>query len=233
MNYDKHIWFNPPYLIQCGIDAERRAVASGKPLSSDVRKAINESRATSIWALGNNKVLNMEQLVQMAGPNEQTPDTRVMYRTKGPLPDKEVAWGEYWDVEVVTYEIHSTAPLDEFLKRTKLATTKSYQPGTIILCYIDKDIEGGRLWRDIHTDLKDVKSDVQVFLIGKTHPTKPIYTAARVYPTYDAIVRVDVIEEAKRKYANTKGTQIINFPGDEIKVKLPERGYNPFIYNNE
>jgi len=229
MQYDKHIWFNPAYLIHCGIEAQKHAVAKGRPLSSDVRKAINESRATAIWALGNNRVLNMEQLVQMAAPNEQTPDTRVMYPTKGPLPNKDMPWGEFWDVEVVTYEEHSKEPIDDFLKRTKLAATRSYQTGTIILCYIDKFIEDGKLWSDIHKDLKDVKSDLQVFLLGKTHPDKPIYAMARVYPTFDALVQIDVIEEAKRKYANPKGTQIINFPGDEIKIKLPERGYNPFI----
>lgn len=232
MTYDKHIWFNPSYLLHCGFEAAKEADKAGAKLSGDTVKAINESRATCLWALGTNKLYGNELLVQMVNPHEEdTPDTRVLHSQMRQLKTKEVMWGHYLDVEVVTYGEHSSEPLDDFLKRTKLAMTKAYQADTIILCYINRDIVAGKLWKDIHADLADVKSKLETFLIGKVHPTKPEYASAQVHPAYDNMVQFNVLEEARRKYKNNKGVQIINLPGDEIKIEIPERGFNPFTHS--
>src|SRR5260370_7586564 len=232
MTYDKHVWFNPSYLLHCGFEAEKQAAASCKSLTSDTLKAINESRATCLWVFGTKKIEGNEHLVQMVNPREETtPDTRVFHPTYKQLKTKVVRWGGYIDVEVVTYNEYSSAPIDEFLKATKLALGKAYQADTIVLCYIDKNIQGGKLWKDIHRDLQGVKSQLETFLIGKTHPTEPLYTSAMVHPRYEDIVQFNVLEEARRKYRNNKGVQIVNLPGDQVKIKLPVKGFNPFTYN--
>jgi hypothetical protein len=227
--YDKHIWFNPSYLLHCGFEAAKEAAKASAKLPGDTVKAINESRATCLWALATNKLYGNELLVQMVNPKEEdTPDTRVLHSQKRQLSTKEVMWGHYLDVEVVTYGEYSDEPLDDFLKRTKLAMTKAYQADTIIVCYINKNIVHGKLWKDIHQDLQEVQSQLETFLIGKVHPTEPEYASALVHPKYDHVVQFNVLEEAKRKYKNNKGVQIINLPGDGIKIKIPDRGFNPF-----
>lgn len=230
MIYDKHIWYNPAYLLSCGFEAEKQEANGIIALASDTRKAINETRATCLWLLGVSKLHDVLHLVQPVDPREtDTPDTRIFHRTVKQLKTKKVLWGGYVDVEVVTYGEHSHEPLDEFLTKTKLALTKSYQADTVILCYINKDISGGKLWRDVHANLKAVKPQLETFLIGKAHPTEPEYVSAMVHPRYEEIVSFNVLDEAKRTRDWARGVEIVNLPGDQIKIQLPTKGFNPFV----
>lgn len=229
MLYSRNLWFNPAYLLHCGFEAEKKGV------SPDVLKAINETRATCIWALGTNQILGRQHLVNIVDPKEQTPDTRVVLEAK-PRGQAKLRWGQYLDVEVVTYEETETAPVDEFLIKKKLSTQRAYQPGTIILCYVNKSVQNGKLWKDIYRDLSSISlPQLDTFLLGKTHPTRPVYTMARVYPQFDSVIQIDVLEEAKKKYSEPGGTRILEFLSDDpkklnnLKTRIPARGYNPFL----
>jgi hypothetical protein len=58
MIYDPLVWFNPAYMIHCGIVAKKQFEADDKKLPSDLRKAIEESFCSSVLALGVNQLLS-------------------------------------------------------------------------------------------------------------------------------------------------------------------------------
>lgn len=68
MIYDKHIWYNPAYLLSCGFEAEKQEANGVISLTSDTRKAINETRATCLWLLGVSKLHDVLHLVQPVDP---------------------------------------------------------------------------------------------------------------------------------------------------------------------
>jgi hypothetical protein len=138
MIYDPLVWFNPAYMIQCGIQAREYFESKSEKLPSDMRKAIEESFAVSVMSLGVNQMLDLQLRVQLVDPVERSPDIRAMYELPMPEGSKFEYNMEYWDVEVVMLEEHSSEQVDDFLKRTKLASTKSYDKETIILCYINR-----------------------------------------------------------------------------------------------
>ncbi|MGH7196382.1 MAG: hypothetical protein ACREGJ_01290 [Candidatus Saccharimonadales bacterium] len=123
-------------------------------MSSEMRDAINESRATAIACLGFNKLMDNEFRLQLVDPKQQSPDIRVAYEVPAPEGSKHDEWLNYWDIEIVTLDEHSPEQnVDDFLKRTKFAATKAYDKETIILCYINKDIVHGKLWKDVNKEL--------------------------------------------------------------------------------
>lgn len=230
MIYDPLVWFNPAYMIQCGIQAREHFESKGEKLPSDVRKAIEESFAVSVMSLGINQMLDLQLRVQLVDPAERSPDIRAMYELPMPEGSKFEYNMEYWDVEVVMLEEHSSEQVDDFLKRTKLASTKSYDKETIILCYINRDISGGKLWKDVSSEIQKLKTPNSIFLVGKSHPTRAIYDLGRINPFFDSIIRFDVMEEAKRKYRLTGGTLFANVR-DRKTDRPPRRGINPFLEN--
>jgi hypothetical protein len=228
MIYDPLVWFNPAYMIHCGIEAKKHFEADGAKLSSEMRKAIEESFSVSVMALGVNQLLNMQLRVQLVNPQERSPDVRAMYEVPMPESTKYDFKMEYWDVEVVTLEEHSDEEPDEFIKRTKFAAKKSYDAMTIILCYINKDVKDGKLWRDVSKELQSLKTPNNIFVLDKAHPTKAIYQVARVNPTFDSILEFDVMEEAKKKYDKSGGTLFTEVLGRKTE-REQKSGINPFL----
>ncbi len=228
MIYDPLVWFNPAYIIHCGILAKKQLEADGQTITSDTRKAIEESFCSSVMALGVNQLQDLQLRVQLVDPTERSPDTRLMYELPMPESDKFDEKAEYWDVEVVTLGEYSDEQPDEFLKRTKLAATKSYDKETVILCYINKNVKGGKLWRDVSSELQLLESPNNVFLLGKAHPTEAIYQIARVNPTFDSILEFNVMEEAKKKYHKPGGTLFTKVLGRETN-REQRSGINPFL----
>lgn len=154
MIYDPYVWFTPAYMIQCGVQAQKQFREQGVKVSSEMRDAINESRATAIACLGFNKLMDNEFRLQLVDPKQQSPDIRVAYEVPAPEGSKHDEWLNYWDIEIVTLDEHSPEQnVDDFLKRTKFAATKAYDKETIILCYINKDIVHGKLWKDVNKEL--------------------------------------------------------------------------------
>ncbi|MFA5015492.1 MAG: hypothetical protein WC549_08135 [Actinomycetota bacterium] len=229
MIYDPLVWFNPAYMIDCGIKARQHFESIGEKLSSDMNKALGESFAVSVMSLGVNQLLDMQLRVQLVDPKDRSPDLRVMHEVPMADTSKFDLKMNYWDVEVVTLEEHSNVQVDQFIKDTKLkASKKSYDKDTIILCYIDKDISDGKLWKDVSAELQKLKVPNNIFLVGKTHPTKPIYDVARVNPVFDSIIRFDVMEEAKKKYDKPEGT-LFTGVRDRKTPREQKAGINPFL----
>lgn len=232
MIYDPYVWFNPPYMIHCGVEAQKYFQQSGISISSNLAKAINESRAASILCLGINKIQNLELRVQLVNEkNEQSTDIRAMYELPMPESNKFDEKAEYWDIQVVTFEKHSPeTQVDDFVKRTKFAAKKGYDRETIILCFIDRNITNGKLWKDVHKELRHLKPKNNTFLLGKTHPTKAIYAMARVHPYLDSVVEIDVLEEAKKKYRKPGGALFANLAlPNQRTSREPRSGINPFL----
>jgi hypothetical protein len=229
MIYSRNLWFNPAYLLHCGFVAESAGVRSA------ILKAINETRATCIWALAANKLMGVQHLINIVDPKEQTPDTRVMLEAP-PRGKTKQRWGQYLDIEVVTYGERETESIDHFLVKKKLSPDRAYQEGTIILCWVNKNITNGKLWKDISKDLTTAGvPKLDTFLLGKTHPIEPLYCIGRVSPEFDSIIQIDAMNEAKKKYAEPGGTRIIEFHSDDLKKLaalkslIPPKGYNPFL----
>lgn len=221
MTYEDSLWYHPAFIVQKGVDAEK--YYQGKKMPSEVQHAIEETRLAAIWAFGQNKLHNLRYYLQPV--DDISPDVKAMFEVKSDLKNYDVA-GKYLDIEVTRYEEHSQEDIDVFLVNGKLK--KAYQPGTIILCVIDKPIVNGKLWKDVGKDLQILGNGLDVFLLGRTHPTKLEFCSARVNPTFDSIQKFDVWEEAKIKYKNSKGIQIINLPGHTFTKAIPD-GFNPFI----
>lgn len=228
MIYDPLVWFNPAYMIHCGIEARRQLEKGGSKITSDVHKAIEESFCSSVMALGVNRLLNLQLKVQLVDPKEQSPDIRMMYELPMPESDKFDEKAEYWDVEVVTLGEYSPEQVDDFLKKTKLASNKAYDKATIILCYINKNVEKGKLWRDVSAELSKLSSPNNVFLLGRAHPTEAVYQIARVNPRFDSIIEFSVMEEAKKTYNKPGGTLFTKIIGRKTKRKQ-RSGINPFL----
>jgi hypothetical protein len=226
MFYDNHLWYSPGYLIECGEQADRLATANGRKLSDGEIKVINETRTGALLALGLTLRDKRIRYVQPVDPKEGAPDVRIVHQTESKV--KSYDWGAYIDVEIVRYEDHSKESIADFLKKTKLTPKKAYQDGTMILCGIDKTIEGGQLWKDVAAELTPIKNKLDTFLIGRTHPTEWKIAMARIHPSYDSLTMFDVKSAVKKYYTGVKGIQIINVRGDVMK-NPPAAGFNPFV----
>jgi len=221
MTYEDLLWYHPAYIIQKGVDAEK--YYEGKKMPSEVRHAIGETRLAAIWAFGQNKLHNLKYYLQPI--SDTSPDVRAVFEVKSDLKNYDFA-GKYLDIEVTRYEEHSNEAINVFLKNGKLK--KAYQPGTIILCAVDKPITNGKAWAEISKDLLGVGNELDVFLLGRTDPDKLEFASARVYPKFDSIQQFNVHKEAEVAYKNPKGIQIINLPGQEFTKTVPDN-FNPFI----
>jgi hypothetical protein len=231
MIYDSYLWFTPGYMIQCGIQARKKFREEGKRAPSEMSKALNESYATAVACLGFNKLMNKEFRLQLVSPQERSPDIRVSYEVPAPEGSRHDEWLNYWDIEVVTLDEHSSEQdADDFLKRTKFAATKSYDQETIILCYINKDIVHGKLWKHVSAELAKLSPQNSTFLLGRTHPTEYKYYLARVHPHLDSLIDVNVREDAQKVYKKSGGTLFANFslPGQRT-TREQRAGINPFL----
>src|SRR3990167_5812505 len=158
----------------------------------------------------------------------RSPDLRVMYEVPMPESDKFEHKMESWDIEVVTLEGHSSEQPDDFIKKTKFKASKSYDAKTAILCYINKDVRNGKLWRDVSTGLQSLSAPNDIFLLGKAYPNKPIYQIARVNPGFDSVLEFNVMEEAKKKYDKPGCTLFTQILGRKTQRKQ-RSGINPFL----
>lgn len=231
MIYDPYVWFTPAYMIQCGIQARKQFQNQNTKVSSEMRDAFNESLATSIACLGFNKLMKAEFRLQLVSPKEQSPDIRVVYEVSAPKGSKYDTQLNYWDIEVVTLDEHSPEQnVDDFLKRTKFAATKAYDKETIILCYINKDIVHGKLWKDVNKELAKLTPKNNTFLLARSHPTNFTYYLARVHPHFDSLTEIDVSEDMKKAYKKPGGTLFANMPLPNHRTKREQRsGINPFL----
>lgn len=231
MIYDPYLWFTPGYIIHCGIKARKKFSDENVKISGEISKALNESYAAAVACLGFNKLLGKEFRLQLVSPKEQSPDIRVSFEVAAPADSKYKEFLHYWDIEIVTLDEHSPEQnVDDFLKRTKFAATKSYDKETIILCYINKDIVNGKSWMGISNGLCQLALQNSTFLLGKIHPTEFRYHLACVHPKLDSPIEIDVKKDAEKPYAKSGGTLFANLPLPGQKTTRKQRaGINPFL----
>lgn len=232
MIYDPYVWFTPMYMIKCIQDTYEHYKKTGDKIPSDMQKALNEAWASAIACFGFNILQKNEFRLQLVNPKERSPDIRVLYQLPIPKDYKYESNGAYWDIEVVTLDKNSPEKyVDDFLLRTKLASTKSYDNKTIILCFINKKIEGGKVWREVHMELSKVKHKNNVFLLGSPKPPPEFtYVFARVHPRLDSVIEIDLRNSMIQKYSKAGGTLFTNLPLPGLRPKREMKPkINPFL----
>ncbi len=187
-------------------------------------KALKEAWIVSVMMLGMMKHLGRGGWVQIVDPTERTPDARTLF-----LMDRPGESGNfrYQDVEVVTLTSYSTEPVEEFIKNTKLSKKKkTYPADTIILCYVDKDLQTKK-WTEIQQDLSATKAPYDIYLLGKIDRDKHHYQLARIHPGLDQAVKFDVEEEIKKDYG-LKNTLRLGARSMKTTMTTTDEHHRPF-----
>lgn len=178
------LWYPPVNVLYHG---NKRL---GDTITASLRKQINESMSVAIMLIGLNKQHGEDYRLQIVDQSEQTPDVRSMRI----VPKDGINILEVHEIEVVTLEVHSDESADDFLKRTKLNSKKSYPSTTTILCHINKNLVGSKSWVEVHEALKDVDTQNDVYVLARIDPIEQRYQLVKVHPTLE-IVEFDVQEE--------------------------------------
>ncbi|MBI3494734.1 hypothetical protein HY004_02005 [Candidatus Saccharibacteria bacterium] len=197
-----------------------------------MQKALNEAYATAVACFGFNAQLSNEFRLQLVDPTERSPDIRVLYQLPTPKNYRYETNGAYWDIEVVTLDENSPEKyVDDFLLRTKLSSKKSYDRKTIILCFINKKIEGGKIWGEVQKTLSECSHKNDVFLLGSPKPPPDFkYIFARVHPNLDSVNEIDLKEAIQTKYSKSGGTLFMNLPLPNQKTQRDMKpNINPFL----
>ncbi len=222
VEYRKDIWFAPRWMLAC-FYRKRNEIGDSFPKHPDF-KAMKEAWIVSVMMLGMMKHLGRGGWVQLVDQTkEDTPDVRTGFLMNGP---GESGRFHFQDVEVVTLTSYSTEPIEEFLKRTKLSKKKVYQADTIILCYVDKDLQT-KQWTEIQKDLATTNAPYDVYLLGRTDKDKRHYQLARVHPNLDQAVRFDIEEEIKKDYG-FKNTLRLGARSMKPSMTTTDEHYRPF-----
>lgn len=232
MIYDPYVWFTPMYMIKCMGDVINDYKSRGEKIPRAMQKTLDEAWATSIACFGFNQLMNNEFRLRLVDPKEGSPDLKILYQLPIPKNYKYETNGAYWDIEAVTLEENSPEKyVDNFLLRTKLASTRSYDEKTVILCHINKKIEGGKIWREVHKELSKIKHKNNVFLLGSPKPPPEFkFVFARVHPGLDSVIEIDLRESMKTKYKKAGGTLFMNLPLPGQRTSRPMKGQiNPFL----
>lgn len=186
------IWFPPINVVHHfkRLEREGKLVRGVAPY-----KKAHEAYAAAISLLGYMKGSQKEAWLQMVDDKEQSPDVRTGYYEKK-AHDNDFS---YQDIEVVSFEEHSTGSVLDFLLATKLSGKKAYDDKTTILCHVQKPTYLPP-WRSITRSLKELqlKTKPNVIILGRIHPVQEKYVVARVYPEADFAIEFDLAEECKK-----------------------------------
>lgn len=159
--------------------------------SNDTIKQINEAMSVAIMLVGMNKKNKSNYRLQTVSAREQTPDIRTMRLID---EGRKAPTMEFQEVEVVTLEKNSDEEVDDFLKRTKLSSSKSYPDTTVILCHLNKDIEKSKSWKQVYESLRKLNHPNEVFILARIDPVKHRYHLVQVNPVID-IEKFDIHDE--------------------------------------
>jgi hypothetical protein len=145
-------------------------------------KKAEEMWAVAVMITGMQEIENNRYWMQPVSDTEGTPDVRTILRHERPADDDRARDHTYQDVEVVTYTTASYGvSLPDFLLQTKLSPKKAYDVLTTVLVYI-KDAAKCPPNVEWTTALKNVKLPIPAILLGRSHPTDPIYTLSQLHP---------------------------------------------------
>lgn len=188
MHFNKDIWYSPRKIVFSFLVI--KAQVGEKIEKAQEYKLHREEFSVALALFAIQKMQNMQFWLQLVNPRESTPDIR----TATVYEKNKKRYLSVHDIEVVTYEEHSSDSVHDFLKRTKLVNTKLYPDVTTILCHVAKYADIGKL-DEIATSLKSVKRNNDTWVLGRIHKTKDIYQLVRVHPEPEPIVHFDLEEE--------------------------------------
>lgn len=217
-----NVWFSP-INVMYHFSKLDDMTSLDKKTGKKFRKAY-EANLVAIMLMGIIKLQQQEYWMQITKDSEGTPDIRTFrYVTK----KGKANWQDIQEVEVVQYEKHSFESITDFLKRTKLSQKKSYPETTTILCLADKTINLPS-WKKLHEELQDIKINNPVVILGKTHPTKTIYTICQIHPTIDLLAEYNIMEESfNKKYIGVLRVNL-SAEGKLEFTKYPNEKHYPF-----
>jgi hypothetical protein len=225
MIFDPYVWFKPDWIIHCCHAAARHYSVSNKKPSSELAKLISEAQTTALFCFGFNLLYHKEHRMQLVNPDEQSPDTRVMYEVPQENGNKAL---EYYDIEVVEKIEKDTTPegIADFILRTKFAKDKSYDNKTTILCGIYKNIEAESAKAINEHLLNAGVKEHSVFILGAVDDNT--YRLLRVAPTIDHDIVFDMLVEAKKPYIND--SRVLFGANSYRRPKTQKNGIlNPFM----
>ncbi len=176
-------------------------------------KKAEEMWATAVMIVGMQEIENRRYWLQPVSDSEGSPDVRTI--TRHEREDDRARDYSYQDVEVVTYTSASHGvSLPQFLLDTKLSSKKAYDPLTTILIWVKDGTRcpPGAEW---NKTLREVASSTPVLLLGRAHPTEPIYTLIQVRPAFTTLIEFNLPETLlKRGYTGAlrlrRGTKDAN-----------------------
>jgi hypothetical protein len=146
-----------------------------------VPKKVEEMWAAAVMLVGMQEIQGRQYWLQPVSDSEGAPDVRTI--TKLERNDGRADDYTFQDLEVVSYTDASRGePLPTFLLRTKLAPDKAYDHLTTVLIWA-KAAPPSSTVSEWKAAMSGVKTQVpQVMLLGRSHPTEPIYSLVEVYP---------------------------------------------------
>jgi len=192
------IWFSPLNVIYHFRELENKL--SDKEKSSKGFRKAEEMYSVALMLVGIIKSQNREYWLQMVDDKSSSPDVRTgTYQQKEgvKMPDFTIQ-----DVEVVDFDENSPEKsLTDFLKRTKLSSTKkSYDSLTTILCRVKSSIHLPNFVQ-MNQELKSVTFSGPVMILGRISidEEKPVYKIAQIHPTVDLILEFNLLDELLNK----------------------------------
>lgn len=147
---------------------------------------------------------------------EQSPDVRTLCCDSS--ENGKAPWCFQQDVEVVTYtEYSAKLTLADFVASTKLAANSAYDDLTTILVNVEfaARLPLPEVWSSV---LMSTGKNNPVLVLGKIHPSKPIYRLASVHPVVEYAMDFDAPTLFKKRAdlkvmkgsLGTKDTQVID-----------------------
>jgi hypothetical protein len=216
MLYRTDVWFSPEKVL-LRYDQKMQALGAAFQKLPEY-KTMREAQAAGLLLIGMQKMQGREYWMQLVNPKEQSPDIRSA--TQMIEIDNRL---QTQDVEVVTLGPYVLENVDDFLRRTKLANTKTYPNDVTILCYIDRDTTVAS-WRDVSNALKQTGKKNDVFILGRTDKQAPKYQLARINPEIDHVIRFDASLDAR---VNRRHTMRFMRRTKRMEWKTDEK-YEPF-----
>ena len=158
-------------------------IEPGKP--DKIYRKAKELYVVAMFAIGMQKAYDRQLWFVLSPDSEQSPDVRT-YIEELSDADKAPKYS-YQDVEVVAYIPKLNEGMIDFLKRTKLSSSKSYDEKTTILFHIEKagQLPDRAKWDEL---ARENISKANVYMLGKRSPTEPIYQIVQVYPTFKPVI---------------------------------------------
>lgn len=186
--YEKNIWFPPQNILY---HYDRYLKEDLDFLKRKDIKPIQEARYVSIMVVGMMENAGEDFWVQLVNPDEESPDARTL-KVKDILPKYNNY--EMQDIEVVTYNKHSTSvDLGNFIFESKLGKDKSYDNLTTILCCLETDIHV-ESWLKINKQLAKSHINSPVYILGRLSKTEHIYSLIKVHPNLEGPYEYNVME---------------------------------------